>query len=628
MTVLTRYPTTSSQNGVWTLTPSSGSTLHAILADSSDATYISTLQRALTDSQFAVFDIADLLVADVPVGYKIKSVTLKARVYQVALAAGLSFLADAIRIYGEVVELIDAPGNAALGDLVSDVFRWVFYFLWPYPPSGTPAAWQDITIRTWLERPAGGEWTIEALNAATWRLGRQDLSALEVRISKAWLEIETNARPTVTITGPSETRSVTDGATTNASTTLTSATAAFTANDVGAEISGAGIPAGTTISSVTNATTAVLSAAATVTATLVTVTVVRRVITTTTRPLLSLVYADTEGDPKDAHRCRVFTAAQAAALDFDVESTVPVAATPGTANWVTGAGLRWQMSDLPNGDYVVYAQVRQQWTGVGTHPSLWVSYAFTVNVPSPDAPLMTAVSTPTGNILIDLSPGGDADPLPVTYSLYYSDDGGLSWALTWDGFQIPVQPDGTAATVDYLAPLYEGRLYKAIAYAPVSGVLMASPPTISDAPVVPTGDGHWLKDPFASALNTRILILEDEQSQSRQQGKFYPLSDDLDNPAFVIVVNGPLGGIEGQFVLGFKGPDELSGWQRFGAIFKPGRTLLLQFSTGEQHWVRLGKDIKRQWRPRGTETWWRKATLDYYEVEAPINPAHPGATTT
>jgi flagellar hook protein FlgE len=65
----------------------------------------------------------------------------------------------------------------------------------------------------------------------------------------------------------------TDGVTTAASTTLTSATAGFTAADVGKTITGAGIPAGTTIASVTNGTTVVLSQAATATAAGVTVNV-------------------------------------------------------------------------------------------------------------------------------------------------------------------------------------------------------------------------------------------------------------------------------------------------------------------------------------------------------------------
>jgi len=80
--------------------------------------------------------------------------------------------------------------------------------------------------------------------------------------------------PIITGTGRVGTnRSVTDGATTAASTTVTSATAAFTSADVGLVITGAGIPANTVISSVTNTTTAVLSVAATATAAAVTLTI-------------------------------------------------------------------------------------------------------------------------------------------------------------------------------------------------------------------------------------------------------------------------------------------------------------------------------------------------------------------
>jgi len=66
------------------------------------------------------------------------------------------------------------------------------------------------------------------------------------------------------------TRTVTDGVT-NTDTSLVSATAAFTNADVGRAVSGAGIPAATTIASVTDPTTVVLSQATTATATGVTV---------------------------------------------------------------------------------------------------------------------------------------------------------------------------------------------------------------------------------------------------------------------------------------------------------------------------------------------------------------------
>jgi hypothetical protein len=62
-----------------------------------------------------------------------------------------------------------------------------------------------------------------------------------------------------------QTRTVTD-AVLNSTTTLTSATAAFTAADVGSLVIATGVPLGTVINSVTNATTVVMSTAATATA--------------------------------------------------------------------------------------------------------------------------------------------------------------------------------------------------------------------------------------------------------------------------------------------------------------------------------------------------------------------------
>lgn len=67
-------------------------------------------------------------------------------------------------------------------------------------------------------------------------------------------------------------RSVADGVTTAASTTVTSATAAFTPADIGRTIAGAGIPAGATVAAVGSATSITISAAATATATGVTLT--------------------------------------------------------------------------------------------------------------------------------------------------------------------------------------------------------------------------------------------------------------------------------------------------------------------------------------------------------------------
>lgn len=104
-------------------------------------------------------------------------------------------------------------------------------------------------------------------NAYTWTTSAYNTLGLK------WVDVYGAAERAFSGTGNVGNRVVTDGATTNASTTVTSATANFLSGDVGSFITGSGIPANTTIASVTNNTTAVLSAAATATATAVSLTI-------------------------------------------------------------------------------------------------------------------------------------------------------------------------------------------------------------------------------------------------------------------------------------------------------------------------------------------------------------------
>ncbi len=102
------------------------------------------------------------------------------------------------------------------------------------------------------------------LTAGSWRGGvftSQDSDFTEILANKIRNtdEMRIDAEPTTKIT-----RTISDGVL-NSTITVTSATAAFKASDIGFVISGTGIPANTTIISVTNATTAVMSAAATAT---------------------------------------------------------------------------------------------------------------------------------------------------------------------------------------------------------------------------------------------------------------------------------------------------------------------------------------------------------------------------
>lgn len=85
---------------------------------------------------------------------------------------------------------------------------------------------------------------------------------------------ETSVTGWFPVTNVASTQVFADGVTAT-NTTLTSATAAFTANDVGITVTGAGIPGGTTIKTVNSATSVTLSAATTATASGVSITLGR-----------------------------------------------------------------------------------------------------------------------------------------------------------------------------------------------------------------------------------------------------------------------------------------------------------------------------------------------------------------
>lgn len=630
MGIVTRRPDTTapSSKGNWALTPSSGATVAQILSDDSDLTFLSTTSRSQLPGDFATFDIANLTSSDIPDDCAIKAVTLRAKVLQVAPSGGSSFLTDIIRFTGEIVETVITDPLQGLGDFLSEFFRHLFSFPCPTPPGGASATWQTVTIKTYTGSPAGSNWTRDLVNSQTWRIGRSDLSAQLSKLSEFYIDVEFNHAPVLTILGPTETRVFADGVTAT-NTTLTSATAAFTSKDVGATVTGAGIPANTTILTVNSATNVTLSAATTASASGVSVTLTRAVITTTTRPIFTISYTDTESDPQAAVAFRVFTAAQAAAPSFNVDTTPPYAASPGDLNWILGTSNQWLCNrDLPNGDYVVYSRAKQQWDG----PELlsqWDAYNFTIAVQGPPVPILTATPNPALNsVQLDLIPTATPGaPAVETYNIYSSDDSGNSWQLIWGGWQVPASAiDGSAVRVDYLAPLNQNRWYKALAYATVGLIKVASDES-NIAKAVPTYHEFAIKDPYAPSLNQPIGWMDDDPSEEGAQGIHIPLVANGDK-AYPIVVDGPLQGITGDSKLLFIDPDDES-WKKWKAIRAQRHTLLLQYPNGEQYWVRLKGEAKWSWHTDGdTGVDFRILSWGYIEVKPPRDPSVPLAAVT
>lgn len=338
----------------------------------------------------------------------------------------------------------------------------------------------------------------------------------------------------------------------------------------------------------------------------------------TTRPVITWDYTDPEDDPQAAYRVKVFTEAQYTASTFAIESTVPFA----EVDWTAGEDEQWLCSrDLANGTYRAYVQVRQLWRGIGEHRSEWEYHEWVQDVPGPPAPVITpTVNTTVNWVQLDLAPSDD-DPATETYNVEYSDDSGLTWQLIRGGFQIAADASMNATVYDYEAPLNQARWYRAAGFRTLGSVRVSG--DYSDVvTATPFSTKFWLKDPLSPSLNMRITVYDDKPKQQRAQGVFSPLAA-AGTTTFKVVVSGPRYGIEGDMVLVFVGNDADSGFDDFNAIYESGRTLLLQYPTGEQHYVRLGADVSQEWGLQSTKVQYRKVTISYYEVVKPVDPTVP-----
>lgn len=133
----------------------------------------------------------------------------------------------------------------------------------PYTHVFTPGALSSYTIQKGVPDVAGTvhPMTFAGNYVASWEMACEQGAIASLGITWVGMNAQTGSRV------------VTDGATTNASQTLTSTSAAFTDADLHKSISGTGIPTNTTIIAVGSATSITLSAAASATGTGVSVTI-------------------------------------------------------------------------------------------------------------------------------------------------------------------------------------------------------------------------------------------------------------------------------------------------------------------------------------------------------------------
>lgn len=547
MPIITKKPVSDAgagANGVWTMTPSTGSSVHAILSDGNNATFLSSTTRAQIPSQFAVFDIEDVTL---PAGAKIYAVRQRVTVLQQLAPSGSSFLDNIIRFYGQFVqEVVEDAVTGQIPNLIASIFA----FLWPIKPTGAGSAtWQTVELAYNPEKPSGGEWTLDVFNALTWRLGRSDNSGQLAKVSEFFVDLEYNERPTVDVIAP--------------------------ATDI----------------------------------------------STTTRPVIGFDYDDPEGDPQVKFQVKIFDEATYTAVGFDPETSTPLT----QSGWVPGSATQWLCNvDLQNGNYRAAVQVAQVWKGIGDHVSLWDTIDWAQDVPQPPVPLITATPNNIVNwVQIQLQPS-DLDPATESYNVYYSDNNGLTYDMLRKGFQVQANPvDGTATLYDYEAPLTKFRQYIAKGYRTLEGgtVKVASDPS-EPAIAQPGADGWWVKDPLAPSRNMRIRVTNDEYNRQRSGSVQRPLVAQ-GSTGYVQVNNGAAWGKEGTLEITFVGEDDESGYNQFVDIYLSGHTVLLQYPTGEQRWVRFGMKLGEQWKPRWSKVRYRRGNVDYYEQVRPSDPTVP-----
>ncbi len=547
-TTITRRPSSTVQDPTTVWTKTGGATIHAILSDNSDSSYISSTQRSELPAKHVVFDIADVVaVTDIPLGAKIESVRLRQRVLQVAPSGGGSF-GSGILFGGQIVQTIV---STILGGSLFSFLAHFFRFPCPPPAPGTGAVPQTVDYAYFVEKPSGGAWTLDVFNALDWHIFRADSSGLNGRTYEFYVDLNYNEQPTVDVTGPASP------------------------------------------------------------------------VVDTTRPIVTIDYDDPDGDLQDAFRVKVFTAAQVAAVGFNVETATPFT----QADWMPGQASQWLCNrELPNDDYVVYAQVRQKWTvpgdtpgSVGEFRSEWDSLAFTVDVDGPPAPTVTATPDDvTDRVRVDLVAGVGTE----TYNVYVSDDSGVSWALARGGYQVLAAADGSAVLFDYTAPLNMARWYRANAYRTLASGLKVASDDSNTAIATPHQLEFRFSDPLAPTLNMQANVSDDQPEWSRAQGVSVPLTE-AGTKAYFTVVNGALGSQKGTLELTFVDRDDAL-WDKLTALWVPGREILWKYPTGKTMWIMVGSTLKWAWRTDGnTGVDFRICSFDYFEVAEPLDPNAP-----
>lgn len=343
------------------------------------------------------------------------------------------------------------------------------------------------------------------------------------------------------------------------------------------------------------------------------------------RPTVTWTYSDTEHDPQQEFRVVLFNSAQYGAGGFSPDTSTSMS----DSGWITGDDLSYVLPlDLVNDSYRAYVKVRQVWSGIGDNESTaWSFTGWVQNVAGAPVPtfLSATVDVTQNRVLLQVQPSSSS-PVTVAYNIETSLDGGVTWGPVRGGVQIPAAGMSPISLYDYEAPLNKVVRYRALGYRQSGSLRFVSAGYSNILSATPTASDFWLKDPLDPTLNSIVPLayLGDQVTRQRSQGVFSPIVANDSNQAFKIVVNGPQYGIEGTLQLIFKAADPTDMWEAFKSLDSSGRALLLQYPTGEQHYLTFGpgttgSDMTYTWEisPATNKVRWRKVQVSYIEVSKP-----------
>lgn len=185
-------------------------------------------------------------------------------------------------------------------------------------------------------------------------------------------------------------------------------------------------------------------------------------VTTTSTPDVTWTFSDPEGDAPERWQAKIFTAAQYGIGGFDPE-TSPYTWWSGEV--LSAAVTATPAAALPNATYRAYVKVGD--AGSSGRYGAWAYSGFTVDIPAPAVPVLTAVADPANN-RVAISVTGHDNYLTANQSSLETDTTG------WTALSNSTVSRSTVAASHGQASL----LVTAVAAGPADAVV-ATPPDIS-----------------------------------------------------------------------------------------------------------------------------------------------------